>query len=643
MIELFIPNNTNFNKTGNTILQPITCEVTAEINGTWSLSMLHPIDQEERWKGIETSAVLRVPSFNGSQLFRITQTEKTDEGILAMASPIFMDAAGDNILIDTRPTNMTGQQALAQILKNNNKYSGSSNITKTSTAYYILKNAMEAIAGDDENSFLNRWGGEILFDNFRIIINTRIGGDYGAALLYGKNVQRDGFTENVNIDGVITRIIPQAFNGRRIAGNSPWVDSPNITAYPTVHTRVIEYPDIRLAADVTGDTTGITVCQNQAQLETALRKAANEEFTAGADKPQVSIDANMVLLANTEDYEDLKSLERVSLGDTVHCTHSRLGITTDARVTGIIWNCITEAPQEVTIGATPDTVMTRLTTAVKATERALTPAGNVVAEQIEGFINGALAQLRLQSTIAEKQDVRAVLFEDLDPSSPTYGAMALGTQGFQISNTRTADGQDWEWSTFGTAEGFNADLITAGTLAAINILGVNISGSDITGSTITGTNITGGTIKSGGSGSGGVIQSYYPNDYLGLEINSGRIYIYSPNESGVSGGYFTGYGSGSTAGLRINGNNGGGVRLGVTNQEYFRIDDNGKAVYILGPSDTAGQNIAYLTAQNKILTLAGPSGIRIANTLQVWNGSAYVNGYTGTKGGITFRNGIAIG
>ena len=45
----------------------------------------------------------------------------------------------------------------------NSKYSGESNITKKATAYYQFKNLIEAINGGEDNSFISRWGGEILF------------------------------------------------------------------------------------------------------------------------------------------------------------------------------------------------------------------------------------------------------------------------------------------------------------------------------------------------------------------------------------------------------------------------------------------------------------------------------------------------
>lgn len=97
----------------------------------------------------------------------------------------------------------------------------------------------------------------------------------------------------------------------------------------------------------------------------------------------------------------------------------------------------------------------------------------------------------------EEEDVRAILIEDLEPTSPTFGAMSLGSLGFQIASERTGDDADWKWTTFGNARGFNADLITAGTLNAININGSNISGGTITGTNI---NNGGGTFKVDGDG-----------------------------------------------------------------------------------------------------------------------------------------------
>ena len=85
---------------------------------------------------------------------------------------------------------------------------------------------MEAINGDIDQSFINRWGGEILYDNYRVIINQHVGGDYGVRAEFGYNLE--GIEEHVDMSEVVTRIIPVAYNGHTLDGDSPWVDSPRI-------------------------------------------------------------------------------------------------------------------------------------------------------------------------------------------------------------------------------------------------------------------------------------------------------------------------------------------------------------------------------------------------------------------------------
>ena len=104
-------------------------------------------------------------------------------------------------------------------------------------------------------------------------------------------------------------------------------------------------------------------------------------------------------------------------------------------------------------------------------DQAIRGDGTLIGQQIQGIINGVKTQLKAQSTIVKKQNVRAVLFEDLNPESETFGAMCLGTLGFEIASERTADGRDWNWTTFGTGQGFYADFIVAGTMLADRIKG----------------------------------------------------------------------------------------------------------------------------------------------------------------------------
>lgn len=482
MIQIYSPENKDYEHNGDMTLMPEEAEIHVILNGEWTATIEHPIDDEGRWKYIIDNAVVKMPSFNGEQLFRIQNKEKSDSGVSAELTPIFLDAKEDCFLVDVRPTEKSGQEALDIMTAPNKTYIAKSDIKKTSTAYYQTKNLIEAINGNDDNAFTKRWGGEILYNNYEVIVNERVGADRGVRVVYGKNIVKDGFSETIDMTDVVTRIVPKAYNGYMIEGEAPWVDSPIIDKYPTVHYGVITFDDVKMRADASEDdeANGVIICDTQEQLEKALTDKCIEQFDAGVDKPSITIEVNMELLQNTELYDDVKELETVSLGDTAHCSHSKLEIVTDARAIELTWDAVRNKVTSVKLGDFQYNFLDNASSVMNRVEQAIREDGSVIGQQIQGIINGVQAQMRAQSSIAKKQEVRAILFEDLDPDSPTFGAMCLGTLGFEIAGERTADGKDWKWSTFGTGKGFYADFIVAGTMLADRIKGgtLELGGED---------------------------------------------------------------------------------------------------------------------------------------------------------------------
>lgn len=466
MIEVYRIENTDYSKNGDMTLIPESAVTHAELNGAWEAEIQHPIDQEGRWKYIKEGAVIKMPSFNGNQIYRIKSMEKEDSGITAVMEPIFWDSMGDCWLTDVRPTGKNGQEALDIMLSPNGKYSASSDIASANTAYYQYMNFMEALNGDIDQAFTKRWGGEILYDNFQIIVNERVGGDYGVELRYGKNIPVDGLKEEIDLSNVVTRIYPKSYNGHTMSDNG-YVDSPLIQGYPVVTTKTITFDDVKMREDTqeNDEENGVIICDNQVDLDEALRKKCQEQYDSGIDKPTVTIAADMVLLENTEQYKDYKVLERVSLGDTIHIIHNRLGIKTDARVIELEYDSIRKKVKSVVLGDFAYNYFGNVTSGVGKINSIVRPDGSVMAERVQGILNGIYTQLKLQSTAAKKVDGVAFKVEDLDPESPLYGCMIWGTQGIQISVTPTADGRDWDWTTAITAKGIVADAIITGILS----------------------------------------------------------------------------------------------------------------------------------------------------------------------------------
>lgn len=460
MIQIYDPGNTKFDFNGDVTLDPYSCECTMVLNDAWSLELEAPIDEDEKFKHIVKEAVISAPTpISDKQLFRIYDTEKTDDSITAIALPVFCDSKDDHALLDVRPTGKNGQQAL-DILCAGSKYSGESDITKAATAYYVRKNLMEAINGDIDQSFVNRWGGEILYDNYKIIINQRVGGNYGARAEFGYNLE--GIKEHVDMSSVVTRIIPVAYNGYTLEGKAPWVDSPNIKKYQKIYTRTIEFSEVKLKEDSTDDDEN--ACNTLEELRNRLIEECQKQYAAGIDLPEITYEVDVISLEGTEEYKDYKDLEKIGLGDDVKCSHHILDIEITARATELVYDCINRRNKKVKLGKFTKTAFDSQFETEHRVDSITNPDGTIMAEKVQGILNGIYTQLKLQSTVAQKVKGRAFTVEDLDPDSPLYGCMTWGTQGLQLATKRTADGRDWDWTTAVTAQGIVADAIITGLL-----------------------------------------------------------------------------------------------------------------------------------------------------------------------------------
>lgn len=349
MIQIYSPSNTDYTKNGDMVLFPESCEVHAKLNGEWYLDITHPLDEEGRWKEIVEEAVISAPTFMGeNQLFRIDDVEKTDTEVKAKAYPIFFDSADELFVYSKTLAFVNGQTALNQLMSGS-KYSGESNISRTSSAEFINRNLMDCLNGDSDPAFIRYWGGDVLYDNYKVIINERAGSNKGVQIRYRKNME--SIRSKVDMSNVVTRLVPIAYNGRRITGN--YVDSPNVGKYAKVYTRLVEFPNVKLSADIEEGTEpeeGVTVCATQSALNTTLTNLCNELFAEGIDKPAVTLDVDMVDLSQTEEYKEFKDLEKVSLGDTVEVYHKDLDIDTEERCIELTWDCITNSAKKVVLG-----------------------------------------------------------------------------------------------------------------------------------------------------------------------------------------------------------------------------------------------------------------------------------------------------
>ncbi|EJO5346376.1 phage tail protein [Clostridium botulinum] len=483
MIKLFAPNTIDFKTNGETVLTNVMDpEITEELNGNYALSFKYPIEEPKVVKGTiqaNTNVITNKTTIVGTkgninlqpksyflqkdyivyannQAFRIYNVKRDMSMININCRHIFYDLL-DNFLEDVRPTKLNRLDALRWILERTqytHKFTATGNLGGTNTRNFIRKNVVEAIMGKE--GIIETWGGEIVRDNFNIGLWDNRGNDRGVLIQGGKNLI--GIEEDLDTDNVITRIMPTGLdeNDTIIMLPEKYIDSANINMYPHPKVRHMHYGDIKVNKE-----TNIT----KDDVIRLLRLKVKELYEVEkVDIPEINYKVDFIELSKTEEYKDYITLEKVEVGDTVTVRYNKLNLDIKAKVIkttktfkGDKW-----VNEKVELGNFKRDV----TSSLNKIDSITTDDGKVKGEAIWGTIDATKASLKAMADSADTQVERAIIFEDKDPDSPTYGAMCLGTRGFQIAREMT-NGQ-WQWTTFGTGQGFTADLIRAGILQSLD-------------------------------------------------------------------------------------------------------------------------------------------------------------------------------
>lgn len=471
MIHIYNVNNKNYENNGDMILSPGNAILDMELNGLNIVTIDHPYDANNRWKSMDGDRVIKIDAPNNqTMLYRISNKNKMlENGINVDADPLMQDLK-KSVLVDCRPTNANGQEAIDKILEGT-KFKGHSNISNTFTSHLIRKNRLEALVGDDENSFITKIGGELFTTGLDIWINDRIGNNKGVKFEYGKDVV--DFNENLNFDNVLTRVYPVGFDGITLE-NTGYVDSPNINKYQEILEGFVTFDDIKVKENQDDEEGFDTIEEARAEMV----KRTKELFDDGLDVPTLEMDIEVAKIENTLDYKKFKDLLLVGLGDDVDVLIKHLGVNIKTRVVAYSWDIINKKFISIKLGSNSNNYIQNQVDTSHVIDNITNSNGSVNANVVQGILNAVSVQMKALRDIAQQSPVRAIICEDLIPDSPTYGAMVFGSSGFMIADRRLPDNSDWDFRTFGTGSGFTADLITAGTMLANRIKGGTLESMD---------------------------------------------------------------------------------------------------------------------------------------------------------------------
>ena len=327
MICLYAADESLFEHNGLGILDNDLkkCHVEEVLNNLYTLTAQYPL-LAKFGKSIRNGMIIKAPTPNGDQLFRIYQS-KPSMGMLEIhAFHIFYDLAF-NFVEDTNIVSKSGQAWLQQLSRNtqySHPFTFFSDISTVAGSRVVRKNCVEILLNTSlDNSFVNRFGGEILRDNFKVYFNRSIGENRGFKIRHKKNLK--GYTANIDDKSVITRIMPIGFDGLLLP--EKYVDSPRISDYPFPRIGKVEV-DVKAAV---GENTDAKDAIPLNEAYTKMRALIKEQFGV-IDIPTCSYEVDFVELSKTKEYADFQNLETVRIGDTVTVSHDEDGFYVEAKV-----------------------------------------------------------------------------------------------------------------------------------------------------------------------------------------------------------------------------------------------------------------------------------------------------------------------
>lgn len=327
-------------------IEPISAVIRQEINGEYSCDVEIALS-DSLAEYFDIDAVIYLDDADGKvQQFRLERPEKTLDSLRAFGWHISQDLAHDMILNNAWIT-QTGADVLPDLLTkgiSETRFSGTSDITAVNSLRVVRKSVLNALIGDDDNTFLNRWGGEIERDNFTVNMKQRLGADRGYRIAYKKNLTGIHIVDDAST--IVNRIVPTFLNASDAAVLLPetYIDSVYIDDTAVPHVQAIHYGDIKVGEEVDGAVPYPTL----ASAYSEVRDRVAALYDAGIDRPALTVDIEFVQLRNTVEYADYTALETVLLGDTIRADYEDYTVTN--RVVAYEWDAILKRYNKITLG-----------------------------------------------------------------------------------------------------------------------------------------------------------------------------------------------------------------------------------------------------------------------------------------------------
>ena len=315
------------------------------------------------------------------------------------------------------------------------------------------------LLGGVKGSILDQYGpGEYEWDKWTVKYHSQRGVSTDVVIRYGKNLT--DIKQTSDISDVWTGIVPY-WSGTvdnqdvlvLISGAVLWGSTAGNYAFRMA-------VPVDLSSEFDDQPT-------QAELLAAAQTYLNNNLPSGIPK---EIDISFVALWQTDEYENVAPLQRLSLCDTITVRHEGLGIDATAKIIAVTYNVLTERYDSMKVGEARTSLFSDITKDISDSQPTNIVRKTDLQKAIDyatDLINGSLGGHLVFTTDANGKP-QEMLIMDTEDIGTAVNVLRINQNGIGFSST----GYQGPFTTAWTLDGhFVADFITSGHLSATRIQG----------------------------------------------------------------------------------------------------------------------------------------------------------------------------
>ena len=318
-----------------------SCKVTHIANDQYSLTLTYPMNGR-RANDLDYEYYIRAKAnnYDDDQLFRIKKiTKDTINGnYIVYAEHIFFDLADnfvEGVSLHDSGVLLSGQAILDNCHDKHNFRFVDSDVKSTNDFTFALNNPIYGFRGS-EGSLIDVYGnGMVIYpDNYDIYAYEDK--DSGETIEYRKNII--GFTEDTDMDGMVTVIYPYA-NVQDDQGNDTMITLTEKYIYADSAEKFMNHK-IR-AIDLSGE---------DVTDEKSLRAEAEKYIKNAQTEPKITYNIDIASLSKTSEYKKLKRIEKYRVGYKVKVRDKRFGMNMSTKISKIVYNTLLETIETIILG-----------------------------------------------------------------------------------------------------------------------------------------------------------------------------------------------------------------------------------------------------------------------------------------------------